>query len=87
MEVVQQVPDPLRTRFILDIDYHYAAVFYWRGEFATSKEAFNSVMERANALGWQSLANQAQNYLADIAIDEDDYDKAERLLEPGLKIC
>ncbi len=87
MSLVQQVPDPLRTRFILDIEYHYAAVFYWRGELATARDAFNSVMERANAFGWQSLANQAQNYLADIAIDEDDYDKAERLLEPGLKIA
>jgi tetratricopeptide (TPR) repeat protein len=85
MDSIQQVPDPLRTRFILNIDYNYAAVFYWRGEVATAREALNSVMERANAFGWQSLGSYAQNYLADIAINEGDYDKAERLLEPGLR--
>jgi tetratricopeptide (TPR) repeat protein len=87
MDAVQQVPMPLRTRFILNIEYDYAAVLYWRKEFAAAREAFNSVMERANTFGWQWLANYAQNYLGDIAVNEGDYDEAERLLEPGLKMA
>jgi tetratricopeptide (TPR) repeat protein len=87
MEVARQVPEPLRTRFILNIEYDYAAAFYWRGEFVAAREAFESVMERANTFGWQWLANQAQNYLADIATNEGDYDKAEHLLELGLRMA
>ena len=87
MEAVQQVPDPLHTRFILDLEYTYATLFYWRGEVIAAREALNSVMERANAFGWQALGNYAQNYLADMAINEGDYDKAERLLEPGLRMA
>ncbi len=87
MDTVQQVPDPLRTRFILNIEYDYAAVFYWREKIDAAREAFNRVMERANVFGWKWLANCAQNYLGDIAIIAGDYDKAERLLEPGLRMA
>jgi len=87
-EIVQHVPDPLlRTRFILNIDYNYASAFYWRGEVAIARKAFQDVMERANTFGWQWLANGAQNYLGNIARDEGDFDKAERLLELGLRIA
>jgi LuxR family glucitol operon transcriptional activator len=87
VDAVEQVPDPLRTRFMLNIEYDRAAVFYWRGEFAVAREAFHSVMEKAKAFGWQWLVNYSQNYLADIAVNNGDFDEAERLLEPGLRVA
>ena len=85
--IAPQLEEPLRTRVNINIDYDYAAVFYWRGDLAAAKTAFTNVMTQANSFGWQSLANYAQNYLADIAINQENYDEAERLLEPGLTMA
>jgi LuxR family glucitol operon transcriptional activator len=82
--VTQQLQDPLRTRFTLNIEYDHAATLYWQGEYKVARAMFNSVMERANAFGWQWLANYAQNYLAEIALRDGDLDEAEHLLEAGL---
>src|SRR5207253_8033061 len=82
--IALQVEEPLRTRVSINIDYDYAAVLYWSDDIVAAKTAFTSAMAQANSFGWQSLANYAQNYLAEIAINQGDYDEAERLLEPGL---
>lgn len=86
-EVVQKVEEPLRTRLMLNIDYNHAGSFFHRKDFATAQTAFSNVMQRGNAFGWQRIANYAQNYLADIAIEEGNYEKAEHLLEPGLMMA
>jgi LuxR family glucitol operon transcriptional activator len=88
MVVAQQVQDTsLRTRLVLSFEYHRAAILYWKGELALSRVVFSRVMEDASAFGWQWLANYAQNYLADIAIQEGNYQEAEHLLGPGLTMA
>lgn len=82
-----QLPEPLRTRTSINIDYDYAAILYWSGDLAAARAAFSGAMERANDTRWQSLANYAQNYLADIAISQGEYAEAELLLEPGLAMA
>jgi len=84
----QQVQDEtLRTRLMLNIDYNRAACSYWKNDIASARAGFSGVMRRGNAFGWQRLANYAQNYLADIAIGEGNYNEAERLLGPGLTMA
>lgn len=83
MNVAQKVQEPLRTRFVLNIDYNRAASSYWKAQskgrngdiagseddFTTARRGFRSVMQRGNEFGWQRIANYAQNYVADIAIE------------------
>jgi len=85
--VVQQVQEPLRTRFTLNIDYNRAISSYWKGDLTAAQEGLRGVMQRGKDFGWQRIANYAQNYLADIAIQEGNYDEAEHLLEPGLTMA
>ena len=82
-----QLREPLCTRANINIGYDYAATLYWSGDLAAAKTAFTNAMKQAASFGWQSLANYAQNYLADIAINQGNYDEAERLLEPGLAMA
>lgn len=82
--ISQQLEEPLRTRLNINIDYNYAAVLYWSGDLTAAKKGLSNAMKQANSLGWLSLVNSAQNYLADIAIDQGNYDEAERLLESSL---
>ena len=101
MMVTQQVQEPLRTRFTLNIDYNRAASFYWKAQWkeknsdiagskedlTTARAGFRSVMERGNEFGWQRIANYAQNYVVEIATQEGNYGEAEYLLEPGLTMA
>jgi LuxR family glucitol operon transcriptional activator len=101
MEFAQQVPEPLRTRLTVNTDYNRAASFYWRAQWKrergdmggwqddviVAREGFGAVMERGKDSGWRRISNYAQNYLADIAIQEGNYDQAEHLLEPGLTMA
>ncbi|HEY1353130.1 MAG TPA: NB-ARC domain-containing protein, partial [Ktedonobacteraceae bacterium] len=81
MAVARRLQDPLQTRLLLNIEYDQAAIRYWRGEYKAARVIFCSVMQRANTCGWQSLANYAQNYLADIALHDGDLDEAEQSLQ------
>jgi hypothetical protein len=87
MRVAQQVPESLCTRLMLNIEYNRAVSSYWKGDIASARVGFRGVMQRGNAFGWQRIANCAQNYLADIAIQEGNYDEAERLLGSGLTMA
>jgi len=79
-----QLQESLGTRANINIDYDRAAMFYWMGDLASARTAFTRAMEQASDFGWQWLANYARNYLADIAINQGNYEEAELLLEPGL---
>ena len=85
--VLQQVPEPIRTRLMVNIDYDRAANSFRRGDIAAAQAGFGKTILGANAFGWQRLANYAQNYLADIAIEQGDYKEAEHLLSPGLDLA
>lgn len=85
--MTQQLPEPLRTRFMLNIEYDRAATLYWQGEQKAARSLFRDVMEQANTFGWHWLANYAQNYLADILVHDGDLDEAEHLLEAGLTLA
>lgn len=82
--VVQQVPEPLRTRLTLNIDYNRSGCFYWQNNYKAASASFSATVQKATSFGWHRLANYAQNYLADIAIAEGNYEEAGQLLESGL---
>lgn len=85
--IVQQVPEPLRTRYALNIEYYRSGDYFWQENYEAARNGFNSARQKATAFGWHRFANYAQNYLADIAILEGSFEEAEHLLEPGLIIA
>ena len=84
IEVLQQVPEPTYTRLLVNIDYDRSANFYRQDDITAAQAGFSKAMQSANDFGWQKAANDARNYLADIAIEEGHYEEAEHLLGPGL---
>src|SRR5205807_604745 len=67
--------------------YERGDIIGWKDDLIAARGGFSGVIERGKAFGWQRIANYAQNYLADIAIQEGNYDEAEHLLEPGLTMA
>lgn len=85
--IVQQLPEPLHTRYMLNIEYYRSGNYYWQENYKAARDGFSSVLHKAIAFGWHWFANYAQNYLADIAVLEGKFEEAERLLESGLIVA
>jgi tetratricopeptide (TPR) repeat protein len=87
-KVAQHVPRPVHTRLMVSINYDRAAnSFFRQDDIAAVQASFRKAEHSASAFGWQRMANHAQNYLANIAIQEGNYEEAERLLGPGLTLA
>jgi tetratricopeptide (TPR) repeat protein len=87
-EVLQQVSEEIiHTRLLVNINYDRAANAFRRGDNMAARAGFRKAEQSARDFGWQRIANYSQNYLADIAIQEENYVEAERLLGPGLTMA
>jgi tetratricopeptide (TPR) repeat protein len=87
LEVLQHVSEPMHTRLMTNINYDRSANAYRKGDNLAAKNGFRKAQQSASDFGWQRIANYSQNYLANIAIREENYDEAERLLGPGLTMA
>jgi tetratricopeptide (TPR) repeat protein len=91
-EILQSLPKGtfLHTRLMINIDYDRSANAYRRNNSManiTARAGFRKAEQSASAFGWQRIANYSQNYLANLAIREENYAEAERLLGPGLTMA
>jgi tetratricopeptide (TPR) repeat protein len=86
-KILQQVAEPIHTRLAVNVDYNRATNSYRKGDVKAARAGFRKTMQKANDLGWQRMANYAQNDLADLAIQEGNDEEAEYLLGPGLTIA
>ncbi|MDZ8093675.1 MAG: AAA family ATPase [Nostoc sp. DedQUE05] len=74
-------------RYFIPVLYHRAEIFYSEGEYFSTKKLFQDVMKSAEKINWHRVINSAQNWLADIAIDQGDRDEAQKLLIKGLTVA
>ncbi|WP_298906099.1 tetratricopeptide repeat protein [uncultured Nostoc sp.] len=74
-------------RYFIPVLYHRAEIFYLEGEYVLAKQLFQEVMTSAGQISWYRVINSAQNWLADIAIEQDDRDEAHKLLIQGLTVA
>lgn len=74
---------PRRT---LQLRYQRGILAYEKGQYQKAKQIFEQVVELSQAISWQRAMIFAQNYLADIAIAEDNLAEAESLLKSGLTV-
>ncbi|MEH2046609.1 NB-ARC domain-containing protein [Nostoc sp.] len=74
-------------RYFIPVLYHRAEIFYSEGEYFLTKKLFQDVMKSAEKINWHRVINSAQNWLADIAIEQGDRDEAQKLLIKGLTVA
>ena len=74
-------------RYFIPVLYHRAEIFYSEGEYILTKKLFQDVMKSAEKINWHRVINSAQNWLADIAIEQGDRDEAQKLLIKGLTVA
>nr|AEU11004.1 hypothetical protein [Nostoc sp. 152] len=74
-------------RHYIPILYHRAEIFYRERKYAEAKIIFQEVMQSAERIPWHRVINSAQNWLADIAIEQGDRDGAQQLLIQGLTVA
>lgn len=78
--------EPERTRRWVDFQSHKGLFFYKQKEYDHAKECYQDMLKQAQVIGWQRVAIYAQNYLAYIAIVQDQLAEAEALLQTNLPI-
>jgi tetratricopeptide (TPR) repeat protein len=86
-ELLPHISEPIRTRLEINISYDRSANAYRKGDNAAAQIGFRKAELSASTFEWQRMANYSQNYLADIAILEENYEEAELLLGPGLTLA
>jgi LuxR family glucitol operon transcriptional activator len=74
-------------RHYIPILYHRAVIFFREHKYTEAKTLFQEVMHSAERIAWYRVINSAQNWLADIAIEQGDRDGAQQLLIKGLTVA
>ncbi|MGA7933682.1 MAG: hypothetical protein WCA35_09060, partial [Kovacikia sp.] len=77
----------LHVRYFIPILYHRAEIFHLEGNYEQAKCFFREVLSNAERIKWYRVINSAQNWLADIAIEQGDRDTSLRLLTEGLTVA
>ncbi|ELS32686.1 MULTISPECIES: ATP-binding protein [Pseudanabaena] len=78
-----ELEDPDRTRFQIYALSTKADLCYQEQNYAKAKELYQNALDLALAIQWQRYTNYTRGWLADIAIIEGDFTKAEKLLMTG----
>jgi tetratricopeptide (TPR) repeat protein len=74
-------------RHYIPVLYHRAIIFYRECKHLEAKILFQEVMKSAEKINWHRVINSAQNWLADLAIEQGDRDEAQKLLIQGLTVA
>jgi LuxR family glucitol operon transcriptional activator len=74
-------------RYYIPVLYHRAVILHQEHKYSEAKILFQEVMQSAKKINWYRVINSAQNWLADIAIDESDRDGAQQLLTKGIIVA
>lgn len=69
------------------VNYYEARIWYVREAYDQAKELYQTVQEQASIIEWQQMVVYSLNWLAEIAIEEENYDYAHALLSQGLSLA
>ena len=79
--------EPLYFRYIIPVYYHQAEILFWKQQYQESKKIFSDVMKSAEKICWYRVKNSSRNWLADIAIRQEDFEEAKKLLNAGYHVA
>ena len=82
-QLTLELEDPDRTRFQIYGLATKADIFYQEQNYLKAKELYQAALDLALEIQWQRYTNYTRGWLADIAIIEGDFQKAEKLLMTG----
>ncbi|NEQ20882.1 MAG: AAA family ATPase [Microcoleus sp. SIO2G3] len=74
------------TRQTILIDYYRGEVYYKTREYGHAQVLFEQITAQAQSIGWQRVLFLAKDFLANIAIQQGELDKAQQLLIEGLQV-
>lgn len=77
----------LRQRVAAHAPYYRGQADYAHKRYSEAKQQFLLMGELGRSIGWQRAVIYSQNWLADIAIVEDNQQEAERLIQLGLPVA
>lgn len=82
-----QLEEKEYLRHVVQIQYYRGMSHFKLGQIATAKQQFIESRQKGLTLGWERAVRMAENWLADIAVLEGDFDQAEQLLVEGLRVA
>lgn len=74
-------------RHLPTINYYHGIIYMARGDLNRAAQYFKEAYDEARKIGWQRGMIYVQQFLADIARGQSDFEKAEALLWEGLSIA
>lgn len=88
-ELLEKVPidDQKRLCQLIRILYYDAQILFRTGNYEQAKTLYQEALHQAHLAGWQQMEVYIMNWLADIAIEQDNPDEAERFLNISLPIA
>ncbi|MBD2463597.1 hypothetical protein H6G89_21580 [Oscillatoria sp. FACHB-1407] len=75
------------SRHSLLVRYYQGEISYKTNQYEAGETLFSQIAEQAQAIGWQRAVFLAKDFLADIAIQQGQLDKAQQLLIEGLQVA
>ncbi len=82
-EAAQAVPEPTRSRHGVVVLYRKATAAYDQGRWEEARALFEEMLQQTEAIRWERAVAYALNYLGEIALLENDLERARTLLEQG----
>ncbi|GAB4472000.1 MAG: tetratricopeptide repeat protein [Elainellaceae cyanobacterium] len=69
------------------IDYYQGVVAFHKAAYQTAKQYFERAVAKAQQIDWQRVVQRSQNWLAEIALRQQDLPTAKDILNQGLAIA
>ena len=82
-----QLDEPKRLRQVVRLHYYEAEVYFRMGDYNCAKNLYRNAVEKARIVQWQQVEVYALNWLADIALEQENLHEASRLLMQSLPIA
>ncbi len=67
--------------------YYQGKMLFINGDYAKAKKLYQKALQQAEKIAWRRLATLIRNWLADIAIKENDLQVAQQILDQGLRLA
>ncbi|HIK07551.1 MAG TPA: AAA family ATPase [Trichormus sp. M33_DOE_039] len=82
-----QLDQEERSRQLVQIQYYQGEIFFKNEQYEPARIIFQQTLELAQAIQWIRAIFCTQNWLAEIAIQQERLDEAEQLLKEGLRVA
>jgi tetratricopeptide (TPR) repeat protein len=88
MELLEddQVKDSERLAEFSRLEYCKGKIYFSQGDYEQSKAHFKEALNAAQTVGWQLGVHRISNWLADVAIKQEEFESARQLLMDNLQV-